>query len=193
MSTSSSRIPMFNPAQRRPPEEPASAAPGTIAVEISSTQSVLSCNPDALRALVVRTLRGEGIHSASISLALVDNRTIHGVNREYLQHDWPTDVISFPLSEPDDPELAGELVVSAEMAQTTAHEIGADSWDELALYVVHGLLHLCGYDDGAPDEAAAMRAREDLVLRREGLRNTFPLAVRKAAPAAGREAGACSD
>ena len=97
----------------------------------------------------------EGVEPASISIALVDDATIHAINRKHLGHDWPTDVISFLLSEPARPELAGELVVSAEMA--AAH--GAASrrstrWTELSLYVVHGLLHLCGYDDrrrGCPE------------------------------------------
>ena len=56
-------------------------------------------------------------------------------------------MISFVLSGPEDPELAGELVISAEMALATAREIGADPLAELSLYTVHGLLHLCGYDD----------------------------------------------
>ena len=104
--------------------------------------------PSGSRRLVREVLIGRG--SRPISIALVDDATIHAVNRRHLAHDWPTDVISFRLSEVDDDELAGELVVSAEMAATTARQAGVGAWDELALYVVHGLLHLCGYDDHDP-------------------------------------------
>ena len=158
-------------------------------VEISDTQTHIRVDREALTRLVRGVLAGEDVHQGSISIALVDNATIHDINRRYLEHDWPTDVISFPLSEPDEPALAGELVVSAEMAATTALEVGADPWAELALYVAHGLLHLCGYDDATDADAQAMRRREDEVLAREGLTNTFPLVglAPAGSPALGRE------
>ena len=130
---------------------------------------------DRLAGMAVRVLRDEGIQRASISLALVDNATIQRINREHLGHDWPTDVISFVLSDPDEPVLAGEVIVSAEMARTTAADVAADPWAELSLYVIHGLLHLCGYDDATDEAARLMRAREERALRQEGLTNTFRL------------------
>ncbi|WP_422929845.1 rRNA maturation RNase YbeY [Singulisphaera sp. PoT] len=146
-----------------------------IEVEISDNQRFLDVDREALIGLVRRTLGHEKIEQASISLALVDDATIHEVNRRHLEHDWPTDVITFPLSDPDEPVLAGELVVSTEMAATTAKRAGVDPWAELALYVVHGLLHLCGYDDHSAEDREAMRSREDAILAGEGLTNTFPL------------------
>jgi probable rRNA maturation factor len=141
-----------------------------IEVEISNTQAFLAVDTDELVQLARRVLQAEGITRASISLALVDNATIHEVNRQHLGHDWPTDVISFPLSEPEDPELGGELVISAEMAVATAHEMNVAPADELALYVVHGLLHLCGYDDHSQQDAHQMRNRENQILRGGGIR-----------------------
>ena len=139
-----------------------------IKVEISDTQSFLTVDPPRLANLVHRVLEGEGITRALISLALVNNATIHRINRQHLGHDWPTDVISFALSEPDDPELAGELVISAELAVATAHELRVAPTDELVLYVVHGLLHLCGYDDRSQPDLGRMRDRENQILLREG-------------------------
>ncbi len=148
--------------------------PGGIAIEISDTQLHLKIDPAAIADLVRQTLRAEGIARASISVALVDDATIRAINRRHLDHDWPTDVISFPLSEPDqDGELSGELVVSAEMAATTAAQAGVPAWDELALYLVHGLLHLCGHDDTDTETQGAMRRREAEILARLGLSNTF--------------------
>ncbi len=148
----------------------------SIEVEISDTQGHLRVAHEELTDLVRAVLTAEGCPRASLSIALVDQATIHAINRSHLGHDWPTDVISFPLSEPSDPMLAGELVVSVEMAAATAAEIGADPRDELALYVVHGLLHLCGYDDACEQEAAAMRRREGELLETCGRTNPFDLA-----------------
>ncbi len=138
----------------------------SIEVEISDTQGHLKVDRSALSALVRTVLSAEKRVSASISIALVDNTTIHTINRKHLDHDWPTDVISFPLSDPDDPVLAGELVVSAEMAGASARDRDIDPELELALYVVHGLLHLCGYDDQSEEDILAMRHREHELLQR---------------------------
>ena len=145
----------------------------TIEVEISDTQGHLRTDPSELINLARHVLMREGRRNASISIALVDEASIHSLNRLHLQHDWPTDVISFTLSNPDDNALAGELVVSAEMAVATAVEDGVAPRDELALYVVHGLLHLCGYDDSAESDAAVMRQREDEILTELGYANPW--------------------
>ncbi|MBV8076689.1 MAG: rRNA maturation RNase YbeY [Planctomycetaceae bacterium] len=149
--------------------------PPAIEVAISNTQRHLEIDPEALARLVRRALLAEGVAAASISLALVDDATIHQLNRRYLGHDWPTDVISFRLSEVGEVPLSGELVISAELAVSTAREAGVDPWAELALYVVHGVLHLCGHDDQSEDDRAAMRRREHELLAREGITDTFPL------------------
>jgi hypothetical protein len=82
-------------------------------------------------------------------------------------------VISFPLSTSDEPVLSGELIVSAEMAVAAAAAFGALPRDELALYIVHGLLHLCGYEDASESDAALMRRREDEILSGCGFSNPF--------------------
>ena len=150
-------------------------APSSLEVEISDTQGHLKVDREALAGLARRVLAGEGIGRASISIALVDDATIQVMNRRHLAHDWPTEVISFRLSEPDDPVLAGALIISAEMAATTADQARVDPRAELALYTVHGLLHLCGFDDSTDDEVVRIRRRENEILTREGLTNTFPL------------------
>lgn len=147
----------------------------SIEVELSDTQTHLRIAPERASELVRQVLAIEGVRNASISLVIVDNQTIREINREHLGHDWETDVITFPLSDPDEEPLLGELVVSAEMAKTSAAEVGEDPWAELALYVVHGLLHLLGYDDLSEAEAAAMRRREGEVLALLGLKNLYPL------------------
>ncbi len=151
-------------------------------VEVGDSQTHVPIDPEAARRLVEEVLRGEGVAQASISVAFVDDPTIHRVNREYLDHDEPTDVISFVLSDEGDERLSGELVVSAQTAARVAAEVGAEPWNEVALYVVHGLLHLCGCDDLDEASAAAMRAREGAALARVGLANPFPLAEGRRIP-----------
>ena len=156
------------------PDRPASA----YRVPISDQQQVLPVDRRLLRAVVQRTLTAEQIRSARISLALVNNTTIHRINRDFLRHDYATDVLSFPLESlpPKKPHraaadfpragyhLEGELVLSTEMAQQTAALYGWHVGDELLLYVVHGLLHLCGYDDHSAADLRRMRERERVLL-----------------------------
>ena len=165
-------LPPANPDRPRP-----SDLDRRIVVEINDLQKQVAVEPDALAALAREVLRGEGVRAASISLVLVDDAAIRAINRRELQHDWPTDVITFALSGPEEEELAAELVVSGEMAATTARGTGGDPFAELALYVVHGLLHLCGYDDRTPEEIPAMRRREGEVLAALGLVNPFSAVV----------------
>jgi probable rRNA maturation factor len=145
-------------------------------VEVSDTQGHLRVDPAALEGIARRALEAEGIGRAEVSIALVDDATIHALNRRHLGHDWPTDVISFGLSAPGAEVLAGEVVVSAERAGAEAQRRGADPRAELALYLVHGLLHLCGHDDREDQDAAAMRRREAEILAAAGVPCTFPLA-----------------
>ena len=129
-------------------------------VDIDDSQNVLKVDHQHLKDVVRQTLAAEQCESATISVALVDNETIQDLNRRYLQHDFETDVLSFLLDSelanlsrlpipPDAPcgtgkRLDGEIIVSVEMACQTAAKYRWRPEDELTLYVVHGLLHLCG-------------------------------------------------
>jgi probable rRNA maturation factor len=140
-----------------------------MSISIATPQEIVPIDRARMREAVRIVLAGEDVADYEISLAFVDNSTIHRLNQRYLQHDEPTDVLSFPLSEPNATKLAGELVVGVEVAAEQAADRGHDIQDELTLYVIHGLLHLCGYDDHEDDERAAMRERERFYLRQLGL------------------------
>ena len=103
--------------------------------------------------------------AGQISVAIVDDQAIQEINRQYLNHDYPTDVISFDLTDHDakqhdEPYLEGEVIVSWQ----TAHRVASENqWDpalELLLYVVHGMLHIVGLDDCSPAQTQQMRERE---------------------------------
>jgi probable rRNA maturation factor len=129
-------------------------------VSIHSQQEAVTIDNARVRDVVRTVLEGEDESDAEISVAFVDNPTIHTLNKRYLNHDEPTDVLSFPLSEAKAKRLSGELVVGAEVALAQAAERGHDVQAELALYIIHGLLHLCGHDDIDDDDRATMRERE---------------------------------
>jgi probable rRNA maturation factor len=140
-----------------------------IRVEIANPQAAVPIDRAKMREVVRTVLEGEAVADAKISLAFVDNMTIQTLNKRYLNHDEPTDVLSFPLSEGNLSPLAGELVIGAEVAAEQAGVRGHDTRVELALYVIHGILHLCGYSDKDPKSVAEMRLRERHHLSRLGM------------------------
>lgn len=108
---------------------------------------------------VQRVLEGEGVSAATISIAIVDDPTMHQLNRQYLQHDYPTDVLSF-LLEDDGSRIEGEIIISADYAAREAEQFAWTAQDEMLLYLIHGTLHLVGYDDLEPELKAEMRDKE---------------------------------
>jgi probable rRNA maturation factor len=139
-----------------------------IRVKIASPQEIVPLPYPQLREAARVVLEGEKIPEARISLAFVDNPTIHNLNKRYLNHDEPTDVLSFPLSGSGAHTLEGEIVIGVEVAKVQAEERGHDIAVELALYVIHGLLHLSGYNDHSEKERKEMRERERQYLQKLG-------------------------
>ena len=132
-------------------------------IAITNEQNLLQIDASHLRAAIERVFAGEGIRGGEISVAIVDDPTIHELNRRWLSHDEPTDVLSFVLEESED-YREGEIIVSAETACGRAAEFGWTPEAELLLYVVHGALHLVGYDDKEPAHRERMRERERFYL-----------------------------
>lgn len=124
-----------------------------------------------LKAAARAVLEGEGIAVAKVTFAFVDDAHIHRLNKQYLNHDEPTDVLTFPYSGPPQPgrKLEGEVVIGYQVAQEYAADRGHGAATELLLYVVHGCLHLCGYTDADAKGAARMRAKEREYLARLSL------------------------
>jgi probable rRNA maturation factor len=139
-----------------------------IRIDIASEPSTITVDERLLRSAVRTVLKRAGLRAAKISLAIVDDDTIHALNRQYLGHDEPTDVLSFALQDEGE-TLEGEIIASAEMARRRADEFGWTPDDELLLYVIHGTLHLVGYDDRSAEDALRMRREEARVLAQFGL------------------------
>ncbi|HSQ57746.1 MAG TPA: rRNA maturation RNase YbeY [Gemmata sp.] len=128
-----------------------------------------SLNFQGLKEAARVVLEGEGITACKVTLALVDNAHIHRLNKQFLNHDEPTDVLTFPYTDPDAKVLEGEVAIGYEVAKENAAERGHDANLELILYVIHGCLHLCSYDDTDAKAAAEMRKKEREYLTQLGM------------------------
>jgi probable rRNA maturation factor len=153
------------------------------AIDVADQQNALEVDPEHVRDVVRSTLLAEHVAAANISIALVDDVTIHQLNREHLEHDYPTDVLSFLFDSTEDEgasaddgtdggrsprgrgkRLDGEVILSTDTALHDAERFGWKPHDEVTLYLVHGLLHLCGYDDQTGPLREEMRGREREIL-----------------------------
>jgi probable rRNA maturation factor len=137
---------------------------------------------DELRATVLRALEAEGVAGpVALTVVVVDDATIHDLNRRFLDHDEPTDVITFPL-DGDAGDGAGfvlpgegafrqlgEIYVSCERAAAQSGDWGGDPAREVRFLVVHGVLHLLGWDDATPEDRARMLARQEAILAGAGV------------------------
>jgi probable rRNA maturation factor len=123
--------------------------------------------------VIINTARGGVIEEEALCEALnegklagagidvLDAEPMRETNVQFLGHDYPTDVLAFALE--DDLEnglLEGNVLVCPDVAAERAPEFGWDAAEELLLYVIHGALHLVGYDDHSPEDAPTMRAKE---------------------------------
>jgi rRNA maturation RNase YbeY len=121
--------------------------------------------------LAQKILTAAGEEASELSVELVDDRRMRRLNRLYRSKDRTTDVLAFPMREADNPcpSLLGDVVISVPTALRQAREAGRRPEDEVAILLVHGVLHLCGYDhERSRREAARMRRREQAILRAIG-------------------------
>ena len=110
---------------------------------------------------ILRSLENE---ASEISLTFVDDAGITEINRQYLGRDYPTNVIAFSMNEGDfgdvNPNILGDIIISTETAFRDAEAGDLSFEDELDYLIIHGVLHLLGYDHELPGEAEEMKGRE---------------------------------
>ncbi len=128
-----------------------------------------------LKRAIELVLSGEKqLANIPLSIVLCDDATIRNLNRRFLNHDYPTDVLSFLLADdrlssehpvPLEERVWGEIIVSVETAHRQARRYRQTLEEELVRLTVHGLLHLLGYDDATPEQRRKMRRKERFYLR----------------------------
>jgi probable rRNA maturation factor len=122
--------------------------------------------------LVAEAVLGHEGQPGELALVITGDRGIRDLNRDFLGIDAPTDVLAFPTQEKGGPFVAapgagdylGDVIISYPRAEAQAREQGHFTQQELDLLVVHGILHLLGYDHADADEKAAMWAHQDAIL-----------------------------
>ncbi len=136
------------------------------AVSIVQDHPHLSLPARRLRHLVESVAADERTQLLDVNVVLTNHDVVLEMNRQYLDHDFHTDVLAFDLSESEEAGIEGEVYVDLDTARERCVEFASTFEDEAARYVVHGLLHLLGYRDETNDGAAEMKRLEDRYLER---------------------------
>ena len=128
-----------------------------------------------LQEIAAATLSAENAaDNAEMGIVITGQQQIQQLNRDYRNIDRPTDVLSFPMQEGDDPDFAsppdgishlGDVIISCPQAEKQAKEHGHTLKKEMATLIIHGVLHLLGYDHIENEEAEAMESRERQILQ----------------------------
>ncbi len=100
----------------------------------------------------------------SLDIIFCSDKYVLGINREYLKHDYFTDIITFNLSDPGAP-ISGEIYISVDRVKENARTVGVSFTNELRRVIFHGVLHLCGLDDSTPAQKERMRKQENKHLQ----------------------------
>jgi probable rRNA maturation factor len=145
-----------------------------MSISIQNRQKLLSVDLGRVRRSLKRLLKELGCKDSEVSLLLVDDDQIREINKNYLQRDRPTNVISFAMTEgvfgEVHPEILGDIILSVETAARDAMACDIDFMDQVEFLLIHGLLHLLGYNhenvESREAEKMKMLERELFFLRR---------------------------
>lgn len=136
-------------------------------IQIQNDSPKAMIDEKKIAARAKKTLSALGCEGAELSIWLCDDETIKGLHAQYFGIDTPTNVISFAQNEGEfaeiDPDMLGDVVISFETADRDAKEAGGQLDDEISFLVIHGILHLLGYDHEGDriDDAPQMEAKEE--------------------------------
>jgi rRNA maturation RNase YbeY len=137
-------------------------------VDITRRDAGKAISSRKLKKIALKVLELVNRDQADLSLALVDNTEIRRLNAKYRKRDYPTDVLSFPadVNLPGGLRLLGDVVISVEKAKRQAKERGRTFDEEIATLLVHGILHLLGYDHERSAKAARVMGRLEKKIHR---------------------------
>ena len=116
----------------------------------------------AMGAWVEAVARSLGKAVGALTYVFCDDEYILAVNKQFLQHDYYTDIITFDYS--NSHRIAGDMVISLDTVRSNAEQLGADYDSELLRVIIHGVLHLCGINDKGPGEREIMEQHENEAL-----------------------------
>jgi len=139
-------------------------------ISIQNRQKRILLNLKKVRRATQRILTELGLLDAELSVVLVDDARIRDLNRQYLNRDKPTNILAFPMREGEfstlHPNLLGDLVISVETARRQSDRFGLDDMEMVILLMVHGVLHLIGYEhEGTKKGAREMSLKQKELFR----------------------------
>ena len=137
-----------------------------------------------IRCVAAEVMRRLGRRHYSLSVALLDDAAMSELHWQYRRRRGPTDVLSFDLRDGGRGSLEGQIVLSAETARREGRRRRIAAKRELLLYLVHGILHLAGYDDGSSEQANRMHRKEDSLLSALGYGRPFSMQTARQTAAA---------
>jgi len=117
---------------------------------------------DELRNWIIQTCKEENATIDRLDFIFCTDEDLLEINLNYLNHNYLTDVITFPYSEGD--TIAGDIFISVDRVKENAQDLDLKWFDELCRVIIHGVLHLCGYTDKESHQQAEMRKKEDYYL-----------------------------
>jgi len=133
----------------------------------NQTDADLPLNKEDISSIAELVAAEEGCHFSLLEVVYVDDKEIVRINREHLQRDYVTDIITFRYDEDNsNKNIEGTLFCCAPRIYEQASELNEDAGQEFKRILVHGLLHLCDYDDSSPQEKKQMTDREDFILEK---------------------------
>lgn len=122
----------------------------------------------ALKGWMKETIKAEGYKTGEINVILCSDAYLLEINKQYLQHDTYTDIVTFDNSEKAG-VIAGDIFISIDRVQENAAKFDVPEHDELHRVIIHGILHLCGYGDKKKQEKTLMSEKEDFYLSQRSL------------------------
>ena len=145
-----------------------------VAIEVLDQQQSLSVDLNTIQSVARNVLKTENVVAAELSIVLVNDQIIAEIHEKWLDDPTPTDVITFNLGSSGDDVLRGDIVISVETAERVSLDLAKtnEGWTsglEIAYYLVHGILHLTGYNDKTVEDRQKMRSRENTIMKAIGL------------------------
>jgi rRNA maturation RNase YbeY len=119
--------------------------------------------PDREGSWITNCIQSEGKEAGELNYIFCSDEYLHKINMEYLNHDTLTDIITFDNSESEQ-RIEGDIFISIDRVKENAFDLQTSFDEELARVMIHGVLHLIGYQDKTPQESKEMRAKEDHYL-----------------------------
>lgn len=121
-------------------------------------------HPDQVLGWISPIIRDHGFDLENLTYVFCSDEYLHQINLEYLKHDTYTDIVTFNNSDLPDQVMEGDIFISVDRVRENAQDLTISFTNELHRVMIHGVLHLLGYDDKNPASQAAMREKEDSCL-----------------------------